>query len=402
MQDAFIQTRTRLVPFLLILSLATTGVVSVHFRGAVLTRFNYDDEDNQYGINHWNDIDTTCETGRSQSPINIDIRAAHRGRFTKPLKIKCGNATITEVEVENSGTTAEFNFKFRGEKPEISDGPLSDTYVFDSLHYHWGILDQEGSEHTLNGRTYSMEAHYVFYNKKYHSEANAGLYPDGFVVLALLFDINSRTKKLGLWDLLDHIVHEEEKHRIRSPKITFQDLIPDNFIYAHYRGSFTTPPCMENVDWIVSLDINDIHPNQIKNFRNMVSENKNPIADNFRPLQPVNNRRIQIGSKLKEEEESTGNGIFDFGNPYGRRDSNRGASNGFGSPSSGSNGFGSGGAGSNGFGNSYSGFGSGSLGSNSFGNRDDDDDFNYDGQSSSFGGRGSDADTRRPGFFSFS
>lgn len=376
---------------LIILSLTVKNVVSVHFRGAVLTRYNYDDEDNQYGINHWNDIDTTCETGRSQSPINIDIRSAHRGHFTKPLKIKCANTTITEVEVENSGTTAEFNFKFRGEKPEISDGPLSDTYVFDTLHYHWGILDQEGSEHTLNGRSYSMEAHYVFYNKKYHNEANAGLYPDGFVVLALLFDVNSRTKKLGLWDLVDNIVYEEEKHRIRNPKITFQDLIPENFIYAHYRGSFTTPPCMENVEWIVSLDINDIHPDQIKNFRNMVSENKNPIADNFRPLQPVNNRRVQIGSKLKEQkDEQTKPAIFDYDNSYGRP--SRGPSNSYGGVSSSSNSFGN--SGSNNYGNAFSGFGNQ--------NDNDDDGFNFDGQSSSSygGGRGS-SDSRRPGFFSF-
>lgn len=390
MQDTVSLRRASSV-LLIIAALFFRTVISVHFRGAVLTRFNYDDEDNTYGINHWNDIDTTCETGRSQSPINIDIRSAHRGRFKKPLKIRSTNTTITEVKVENSGTTAEFNFKFRGDKPEISDGPLSDTYVFDALHYHWGILDNEGSEHTLNGRSYSMEAHYVFYNKKYLSEANAGLYPDGFVVLALLFDVSSRTKKLGLWDLVDHIVYEEEQKTIWNPKLTFQDLIPENFIYAHYRGSFTTPPCMENVDWIVSLDINDIHSNQIKNFRNMVSENKNPIADNFRPLQHVNNRRIQIGSKLKDDEQS-GNGISDYGyGSNGQRDHNRGSSSSFGS-NSGSNSFGS---------NSFSGFGSsGSSGSNSFGDRDDSD-FIFDGPSSFNSGRGSNSDSRRPSFFSF-
>lgn len=365
-----------------VLLVCTTNALAVHFRGSVNTRFNYDDEDNTFGIRHWNDIDTTCEAGRSQSPINIDTKMAHRGHFLKPLQIKCSNTTITELEVENSGTTAEFRFKFRGEKPEISDGPLTDTYIFDSLHYHWGILDDEGSEHTLNGKTYSMEAHYVFFNKKYRTEANAGLYPDGFVVLALLYEVTPRSKKLGLWDLVDNVVHEENKQRIRNPKITFTDLIPETFIYAHYRGSFTTPPCMENVDWIVALGINDIHPSQIKNFRKMVSENKNPLADNFRPLQAINNRRIQIGSKLKEDNGNS-NGIFSDYVPFGQGSSS------FGGGST-SNSFGGG--------NTYGGFGPSTTGSSSFGDRNDD--FNFD-EPSGYGGRGKDSNTRRPSFFGF-
>lgn len=288
---------------MLFIALTVRHVSSVHFRGTINTRYNYDDEDNSIGINHWNELDSTCK-GRYQSPINIDTRIAHRGHFQQPLQLRNLNASILELEVVNSGTTAEFNVKFRGDKPEITDGPLNSTYVLDTFHYHWGILDEEGSEHTINSRQYSMEGHYVFYNKKYRSEANAGQYPNGFVVLAVLYEVASRTSKMNIWDMVDAVVFDGEKHTLRNPKFTLANLIPESFIYAHYRGSFTTPPCMENVDWVVALDIQRIHPHQIRNFRHLVSANKVPIADNFRPLQAINGRRIQIGSKLKDDDDS--------------------------------------------------------------------------------------------------
>lgn len=290
------------ITFFGVIFIIISTIDAVHYKGTVDTRFSYDDEDNTIGINHWKDIDELCQ-GRHQSPINIDTRSAHRGHFLRSLQLHNLNASISEIEVENSGTTAEFNLRFRGEKPEITDGPLNSTYVFESFHYHWGILDQEGSEHTVNNRQYSMEGHYLFFNKKYRSQANAGQYSDGFVVISLLYEVHSRSTKQIPWDMIENVIHDGEKHTIRNPRFTLANLIPDNFIYAHYRGSFTTPPCTENIDWIVALDIQRIHPNQIRTFRTLVAEKQYPIADNFRPLQAINGRRIQIGSKLREGSE---------------------------------------------------------------------------------------------------
>lgn len=47
---------------------------------------------------------------------------------------------------------------------ELTGGPLpdGDNYVLEQFHCHWGINDNEGSEHTVCGKRYSGEVN----NKK--------------------------------------------------------------------------------------------------------------------------------------------------------------------------------------------------------------------------------------------
>ena len=36
------------------------------------------------------------------------------------------------------------------QRPSIAAGGLSDLYIFQQLHFHWGSDDSHGSEHTVN------------------------------------------------------------------------------------------------------------------------------------------------------------------------------------------------------------------------------------------------------------
>ena len=62
-----------------------------------------------------------------------------------------------------------------------------------------------------------------------------------------------------------------------------------------YRGSLTTPPCSENVLWVVSSDAssNPISPEQLSLFRAV--ENGDGIApyDNWRHLQSLGDREVK-------------------------------------------------------------------------------------------------------------
>ena len=40
------------------------------------------------------------------------------------------------------------------------------------LHFHWGNLDSQGSEHNRNGKEYSMEVIYSYYVYSYNSDYN--------------------------------------------------------------------------------------------------------------------------------------------------------------------------------------------------------------------------------------
>ena len=46
-------------------------------------------------------------------------------------------------------------------------GGLNGSYEFAQAHFHWGSVDDVGSEHTINGKHYPMEMHLVFWNKQF-------------------------------------------------------------------------------------------------------------------------------------------------------------------------------------------------------------------------------------------
>lgn len=76
-------------------------------------------------------------------------------------------------------------------KPTISGGPLHGDYEFSQFHFHWGDNDTFGSEDLIDGRSFPMELHVVFFNKRYVDAKHAMQYPDGLCVLAFFYDVSS-------------------------------------------------------------------------------------------------------------------------------------------------------------------------------------------------------------------
>lgn len=143
------------------------------------------------------------------------------------------------------------------------DGPLSSTYLFDSVHFHWGVINTHGSEHTINGQSYAMEAHFVFFNKAYQEPTKAINYPDGFAVVGVLFEMHRSTPDLKFLNTVKDVKKEGDSITIKDPKIYLRELIPTNFTYAYYKGSFTTPPCYQIVDWFVSTELQTVNDMQV-------------------------------------------------------------------------------------------------------------------------------------------
>lgn len=47
---------------------------------------------------------------------------------------------------------------------ELVGGPLQGKYVLEQFHCHWGPDNDEGSEHTINGKKYAGEVSiYILY-----------------------------------------------------------------------------------------------------------------------------------------------------------------------------------------------------------------------------------------------
>lgn len=67
--------------------------------------------------------------------------------------------------------------------------------------------------------------------------------------------------------------------------------------YYHYKGSLTTPPCSETVEWFVLDRHGSVTPAMVKAFKKLF-----PDPANSRPIQPLNNRDI-VWSKEEMPEE---------------------------------------------------------------------------------------------------
>jgi hypothetical protein len=77
------------------------------------------------------------------------------------------------------------------------------------------------------------------------------------------------------------------------PEVTFNpaNLLPKELDFWSYEGSLTTPPCTEGVRFFILRTPVNISKEQVNAF---------PFKLNARPVQPQNNREIQIGQAPRD------------------------------------------------------------------------------------------------------
>ncbi|RWS05736.1 Carbonic anhydrase 9-like protein [Dinothrombium tinctorium] len=232
-----------------------------------------------------------------QSPISI----LSYGVETDPtLFIDFGpfyDIWLERAEMKNDGTTVEIEF-MGGLTPVFSGSVVNnDLYRFHQMHFHWGSDDTVGSEHVIDGVQFPLELHMVHFNDKYTSLAQAASQPDGLSVLAILFK-----PSLVNNPFLDPLIYDLANVRCAYRRIDFNfriilaQLLPVNTqLFFTYRGSLTTPPCFESVQWIIFRQLVPIGIAQLLQFRLLTSdaECRTLIGDNWRRVQPVNARVVR-------------------------------------------------------------------------------------------------------------
>ena len=94
------------------------------------------------------------------------------------------------------------------------------------------------------------------------------------------------------------------KTQVTKPKgdvATVSSLSLENFLpsgpssashFYRYDGSLTTPGCYESVTWTVFHQPLAISEGQMSFFRSLKFKDGNPMVNNFRPVQPLNGRKI--------------------------------------------------------------------------------------------------------------
>ncbi|XP_047667603.1 carbonic anhydrase 1 isoform X2 [Tachysurus fulvidraco] len=181
----------------------------------------------------------------------------------------------------------------------LKGGPITGTYRLKQFHFHWGSSDDKGSEHTVNGKLYPAELHLVHWNTTYSNFGIAASKPDGLAVVGVFLEIGNENPQLQ--KLLDAM----ETIKAKGAQTSFENfdptlLLPGTLDYWTYDGSLTTPPLLESVTWIVCKKSISVSSAQMKKFRGLLfsleGEPKCNMVDNYRPPQPLKDRKVRTSS----------------------------------------------------------------------------------------------------------
>ncbi|KAG3256709.1 carbonic anhydrase 5A [Ictidomys tridecemlineatus] len=233
--------------------------------------------------------------GTRQSPINIQRRDSVYDPHLQPLRVSYDPASCRCIW--NTGYFFQVEFDDAAEQSGISGGPLENHYRLRQFHFHWGAVDERGSEHTVDGHTYPAELHLVHWNAaKYPAYEEAVLGEKGLAVLAVFLQVGARHEALQrLVDVLPEIKHKD----MRAAMGPFNPscLLPACQDYWTYSGSLTTPPLAESVTWIIQKQPVQVAASQVSAFRELLfsplGEEEEFMVDNCRPRQPLMGRRVR-------------------------------------------------------------------------------------------------------------
>lgn len=177
------------------------------------------------GPSHWGDIKpdfATCKKGHHQSPIDISKTQ------TADLPVLKFDYKSSPLDIIDNGHTIMINYA-----PGSFFRTGGKQYQLVQFHFH------RPSEETIHGKHFEMEVHLV------HADPTGHL-----AVVAIL--LKKGVDNPLVHELWNDLPKEREKEEVLdNVPIDLTALLPANRGYYTFSGSLTTPPCSENVTWIV-------------------------------------------------------------------------------------------------------------------------------------------------------
>ena len=237
----------------------------------------------------WDEGD--CKSNQIQSPIDIPSIKDNSvllddGSHAKIKSLFFSNLFdgVVKFDKGHKWTTNELDIGYI----EIYLNKTLYKYKLNSFHFHLY------SEHRIENKQYPMEMHLVHKNLNKEDSLNENL------VIGILFDYKENIENKFLND-----INLAEEKKIKDASII--DLINKNDAFYYYKGSLTTIPCTENVNWIVFKDIKSMSFEQFNKFKNWVEKSNMDYYGvgygNARGPKSLNGRKIYL-ENFNEEMQS--------------------------------------------------------------------------------------------------
>ncbi|CAL1296584.1 unnamed protein product [Larinioides sclopetarius] len=236
-------------------------------------------------VMQWPRLFPACN-GIMQSPIDIPTNKVKLDRYLKKLSFFYYDIPIKRGDVVNNGRTVTITPRDNVRRGITVQGK---DYNLQNLHFHWGSEKYPGGEHTLNGRPFEMEAHFV-----HRSSDNKT------AVVGLLVQVAKRENRefKPIVEVLSDVLYKDESTSLES-SLKLNQLIPKiPASYYTYTGSLTVPMCTEGVVWFVLTNKQTIGWKQLNSFLKVYSVRKEDrsseclLAPNNRIPQNLNGRII--------------------------------------------------------------------------------------------------------------
>lgn len=206
---------------------------------------------------NWANLDSkyaVCGSGLTQSPINLE------SPITEDLPSISFRYQKSPLHIVNNGRIIQVNYA-----PGSTILFEGTTYELQQFHFH------HPGEHKIDGQEFDMEVHLVHYNKS-----------GSLVVVAVLMELGEENPVLT--PIFEELPQLGTKKNL-SLTINAKKLLPTTNNYYYYKGSLTTPPCSEIVNWLIFEQPIQISAQQLEKFTKI-------IGNNARPIQPLNNRLV--------------------------------------------------------------------------------------------------------------
>ncbi|XP_063067132.1 carbonic anhydrase 15 [Engraulis encrasicolus] len=235
------------------------------------------------------------------SPINLDYEVTR-------------DEELEQLELEGFDLVQKGQWKLRndghsvildvGRGMTVSGGGLPGTYITQQLHFHWGSLANNGSEHTIHTHRFPMEMHIVNMKSNHPNMSSAMEDPSGLAVLAVFIDVTDdgkymeNTNFIPIIKALSSVAHKGQSTNVRP--FALANLLPLEHLalYYRYHGSLTTPPCSQVVEWTIYEVPVEISWSQYEQFASQLFSTEEEddqdvlLQNNFRHVHPTFSRVV--------------------------------------------------------------------------------------------------------------